>query len=79
MFGSRVINDQRWLFWLKSLKIGQLQMGLESRESIMHSGFFRLKRSFTIDKQEKLHIESLTGDHPSKKFPSDHDQCLLVP
>jgi hypothetical protein len=36
---------------VKIVKIGQVQMGVESREPIMHSGFFRLKRSFTIDKQ----------------------------
>jgi hypothetical protein len=47
---------------VKIVKIGQLQMGVESWEPIMHSGYFRLK-----------HSETNAGDHPLKKIPSDHD------
>jgi hypothetical protein len=57
MLGSRGIDDQRWLFWSKSLKIGQLQMSVKSREPIMHSGFFRSKHSLTIAEHIKLHLE----------------------
>jgi hypothetical protein len=50
------------------LKFGQLQTGVESRETTMHSAFFRLKHSFTIAEQKILHISA--GDHPLKNFPS---------
>jgi hypothetical protein len=33
-------------------------MSVESREPIMHSGFFGLKHSITIAEQKKLHMES---------------------
>ena len=42
---------------VKIVKIGQLQMPVESREPIMHSGFFRLKHSYIIAEQKKLHME----------------------
>jgi hypothetical protein len=32
-------------------------MIVESREPILHSGFFRLKHSLTIAEHKKLHIE----------------------
>ena len=51
------------------VKIGQLQMSVESREPIMHSGFFRLKHLFTIDKQEKLHMKGFCRGLPSQKIP----------
>ena len=54
---------------VKIAKIGQLQMGVESREPIMHSGFFRLKHSFTIAEQKKLHIKGLLWQPSSKKNP----------
>ena len=42
---------------VKIVKIGQLQMPVESREPIMHSGFFRLKHTYIIGEQKKLHME----------------------
>jgi hypothetical protein len=60
MFGSRGINDKRWLFWSKSLKIGQLQMSVESREPIMHLGFFSFK-TFTYYRR--------TQKTPYRRFP----------
>ncbi len=41
MLGSTGIHDQKFL--VKIVKKGQLQMPVESRETIMHSGFFRLR------------------------------------
>ena len=52
---------------VKIVKIGQLQMGVESREPIMHSGFFRLKHSDTIAEQKKLHLEDFLWQPSSKK------------
>ena len=43
---------------VKIVKIGQLQMAVESREPIMHSGFFRLKHTYIIAEQKKLNMES---------------------
>ena len=45
------------MFSVKIVKIGQLQMPVESREPIMHSGFFRLKHTYIIAEQKKLHME----------------------
>jgi hypothetical protein len=45
---------------VKIVKIGQLQMEVESREPTMLSGFFCLKHSVAIAEQKKLHIESFT-------------------
>ena len=59
-FMNALFQRNRWpkmVILVKKVKIGQLQMGVESREPTMHSGFFRLKSSFTIDKQEKLHMK----------------------
>ena len=39
------------------VKIGQFQMGVESREPIMHSGFFRLKHRYIIAEQKKVPME----------------------
>jgi hypothetical protein len=47
----------------KIFKIGQLRIG----EPVMHSGFFRLKHSYTIAEQEKLHIEGFLWQPSSKK------------
>ncbi len=55
---------------------GQLQMPVESREPIMHSGFFRLKRSFIIVEQKKLHIECYLWQPSSQKFPSNHGKMV---
>ena len=41
----------------KIVKIGQLQMPVESQQPIMHSGFFRLKHTYIIAEQNKLHME----------------------
>jgi hypothetical protein len=54
---------------VKIVKKGQLQMGVESRVPTMHSGFFRLKRSPTIDKQEKLHMKGFRRGPSFKKIP----------
>jgi hypothetical protein len=37
---------------VKIVKIGQLQMPVESREPIMHSDFFRLKHTYIIAEQK---------------------------
>jgi hypothetical protein len=42
---------------VKIAKIGQLQMPVESQQPIMHSGFFRLKHTYIIAEQKKLHME----------------------
>ncbi len=42
---------------VKNVKIGQLQMHVESREPIMHSGFFRLKHTYIIAEQKNFHME----------------------
>jgi hypothetical protein len=47
---------------VKIAKIGQLQMSVESRESIMHLGFFHSKHSLTIAEQKKLHTEDRHND-----------------
>ncbi len=50
-------------------------MGVETREPIEHSGFLRLKHSYTIAEQKKLHIEGfLWRPSSKKKFPNDHDK-----
>jgi hypothetical protein len=41
----------------KIVKIGQLQMPVESQEPKMHSGFFRLKHLYIIGEQKILHME----------------------
>ena len=53
----------------KIVKIGQLQMSVESREPIMHSGFFRLKHTYIIGKQKKLYIKGFLWQLSSKKIP----------
>ncbi len=42
---------------VKIVKIGQLQMPVESWEPIMHSGFFRLKHTYIIAEQKKVRME----------------------
>ena len=49
-------------------------MGVESRKPIMHSGFFRLKHSYIIAEQKKLHMEGFLWQPYSQKFPSDHSE-----
>ncbi len=54
----------RWpkmAIFVKIVKIGQIQMPVESREPIMHSGFFRLKHTYIIAEQKKFHMEGLWG------------------
>jgi hypothetical protein len=41
----------------KIVKIGQLQMAVESRVAIMHSGFICLKHTYIIAEQKKLHMK----------------------
>jgi hypothetical protein len=62
---------------VKIVKIGKLQMSVESREPIMHSGFFRLKYSLTIAEQKKLHKDGFLW-RPSfkKKITSDHGDMV---
>jgi hypothetical protein len=43
---------------VKIIKIGQLQMGVESRKPTNDSGFLRYKHTLTIGSQEKLHMEN---------------------
>ena len=45
------------MFSVKIVKIGQLQMPVESREPIMHSGFFRLKHTYIIGEQKNVPME----------------------
>jgi hypothetical protein len=54
---------------VKIVKIGQLQMPVESREPIIHSVFFRFKRSFIIVEQKKLQIECYLWQPSSQKIP----------
>jgi hypothetical protein len=53
-------------------------MDVESREPIIHSGFFRLKYSYTIVEQKKLHIEGLAPIAAIllKKIPTDLDDMV---
>ena len=52
---------------VKIVKIGRLQMPVESRETIMHSGFFYLKHTYIIAEQKKLHMEGFCrGPSPQK-------------
>ena len=51
------------------LQIGQLQMGVETRKPIIHSGFFRLKHTYIIGKQKKLYMESFCRGLSSQKIP----------
>jgi hypothetical protein len=74
-FEKKIILD-------KIVKIGQLQMGVETREPIMISGFFRLKHSVTIAEQKKLHMESFCRGLSSLKIPkgpSIHPLKFSVP
>ena len=57
------------VIFVKIDKIGQLQMGVESREPILHSGFFRLKHSLTIAERKKLHMENFCRGPSSQKIP----------
>ena len=42
---------------VKIVKIGQLQMPVESREPKIHSSLFRLKHTYIIAEQKKVHME----------------------
>jgi len=44
-------------------------MPVESLEPIMHSEFFRLKRSFIIGEQKKIHIECYLWQPSSQIIP----------
>jgi hypothetical protein len=43
---------------VKIVEISQFQMGVKTREPIMHSGFFHLKHTYIIGKQKKIYMES---------------------
>ena len=68
---------------VKIVKIYQLQMGVVSRELMMHSGFFRLKHSPTIAGQKKLHKEGFLWQPSSQKNSqvtmAKWTQDMLVP
>jgi hypothetical protein len=51
---------------VKIVEIGQLQMGVESRDPTNDLGFFHLKHSDNIAEQKKLHLEDF-GRGPSFK------------
>jgi hypothetical protein len=52
---------------VKIVKIGQLQMPVESQQPIMHSGFFRLKHTYIIAEQKKVPMEDFCrGLSPQK-------------
>jgi hypothetical protein len=51
------------------VKKDQLQMVLESREPIMHSGFFHLKHTFIIAEQKKLYMEGFLRQPSPQKIP----------
>ena len=54
---------------VKIVKIGQLQMPVESREPINDSGFFRLKHRCIIGEQIKLHMEGFCRGPSPQKIP----------
>jgi hypothetical protein len=64
------------LILVKIVKIGQLQMVVESREPIMHSGFFCLKHTYIIAEQKNFIYNVSYGSHPHNKFPSDHGKMV---
>ena len=57
------------VIFVKIVKIGQLQMGVETREPIMHSVFFRLKHTYIIGEQKKLYMEGFCLGLSSQKIP----------
>ena len=54
---------------VKIVKIGQLQMPVESREPINDSGFFRFKHTYIIGEQKKLHMEGVLWQPSPQKIP----------
>ncbi len=54
---------------VKIVKIGQHQMPVESREPINDSGFFRLKHTYIIAEQKKLHMEGFCRGPSPQKIP----------
>jgi hypothetical protein len=61
---------------VKIVKIGQLQMDVESRGPIMHSGFFRLKHSVNTLNKKNFIWKVSAGGYPLKKILSDHDDIV---
>jgi hypothetical protein len=55
----------------KIAKIGQLQMDAESREPILHSGFFRLIVQFLLLNKKNSIWKVSARNRPLKKIPSD--------
>ena len=65
----------KMMFSVKIVKIGQLQMPVESREPIMHSGFFRLKHTYIIGEQNGKMVTKYAGVErvqTIKKFSSQN-------
>ena len=54
---------------VKIVKIGQLQMPVETRDPIMHLGFFRLKHTYIIAEQKKLYIKGFLWPLSTQKIP----------
>ena len=61
---------------VKIVKIGKLQMPVDSREPINDTCFFRLKHTYIIAEQKKSIWKVSAGDHPHKKFPSEHSKMV---
>jgi hypothetical protein len=57
------------VIFVKIVKIGQLQMAVESRKPINDSDFFRLKHTYIIGEQKKLHMEGFCRGPSSQKIP----------
>jgi len=56
------------VIFAKIVKIGQLQMPVESQQPIMHSGFFRLKHTYIIAEQKKVPMEGFCRGLSSQKI-----------
>ncbi len=64
---------------VKIVKIGQLQMSVESWEPIMHSCFCLLKHTYIIAEQKKLHMEGYQNGHKVhlNRKGSNHEIFLI--
>jgi hypothetical protein len=51
-------------------------MPVESREPINDSGFFRLKHTYIIAEQKKLHMEGFCRGPSPQNIPSDHSEMV---
>jgi hypothetical protein len=67
---------------VKIVKIGQLQMPVESQQPIMHSDFFRLKHTYFIAEQKNFIWKISAGAIPTKNSQVTIAKCsqsLLSP